>query len=83
MEEKTVKPYGVLRIGEELSYYLLEPYTQRNVFSDGTFEFLVVPFFIREFQNKIYTPRFVRTTEFNLEYSDWPEITIKVSELEE
>jgi len=77
MEEKTIKPYGKI-YWRDREYYLLEPYTQRNVFSDGTFEFLVVPF-----GQQSYTPRFIRTTEFLLEYSDWPEITIKVSELEE
>jgi len=78
MEEKTVKPYGKI-YWRDREYYLLEPYTQRNVFSDGTFEFLVVPFS----SLASFTPRFIRTTDFLLEYSDLPEIIIKVSELEE
>lgn len=80
--EKQVKPYGIVR-WRNAEYYLLEPYTARNAFSDGTFEFLVVPWFNREYEDLVLVPRFMRTTEFQLEYSPQPEITIKVSELEE
>jgi len=76
---KKIKPYGLVWTNQR-KYYLLEPYTERNVFSDGTFEFLVVPYFI---DPPAFTPRFIRTTEFSLEYAVLNEIEIKVSELEE
>ena len=80
--EKRMKPYGkVYSQGKE--YYLLEPH-QRAI-SDGTFEFLVVPYWHPEKVTFIRwpTPRFINVTEFLSEHSDEPEITITVSELEE
>ena len=79
---KKIKPYGLVWTNHK-KYYLLEPYTERNVFSDGTFEFLVVPYFHADFNPIVFTPRFIRTTEFSLEYAVVDEIEIQVSELEE
>jgi hypothetical protein len=79
--EKKIKPYGTVSSQGE-KFLLLEPYSQRNVMSDGTFEFLVVPYDAMMLIIK-YVPRFIRVTEFLLEYSDINEITIQVSKLEE
>jgi hypothetical protein len=77
--EKKIKPYGKI-YSQGREYYLLEPHPR--AMSDGTFEFLVVPYY--DFYVVPLTPRFARTTQFLLEHSDeHEEIKIKVSELEE
>ena len=80
--EKKIKPFGkVYSQGRE--YYLLEP--EPRPMSDGTFEFLVVPYWHPgQVTFTIWpTPRFVRATEFLSEHSDHEEIKITISELEE
>ncbi|MHA2094594.1 MAG: hypothetical protein ACXAD7_24405 [Candidatus Kariarchaeaceae archaeon] len=80
--EKKIKPYGkVFSQGRE--YYLLEPHPRKM--SDGTFEFLVVPYFDPETDFFVTQPvaRFVRATQFLSEHSDHKVIRISVSELEE
>jgi hypothetical protein len=78
METKEIKPFGKV-FTQNREYYLLEPHAR--AMSDGTFEILVVPY--TEYNIHAYTPRFIRTTEFLLEHSNWEAITIEVSELEE
>ena len=77
VRHKEIKPYGKI-FSHEQEYFLLAPHTEKDVWSDGTFQFLVVPF-----SSKPEVPRFIITTQFLLEYSVWDEITIVVSELEE
>lgn len=79
METKKIKPYGkVFAHGRE--YFMLAPYTERDIWSDNTFHFEVVPFFQPEFEYTPVTPRFIVTNEFLIEYSNWDEIKIKVQE---
>ncbi len=79
VKHKEIKPYGkVFSQGEE--YFLLAPHTEKDVWSDGTFRFLVVPF--TDYNFKPFVPRFIITTQFLIEYSVWDEITIIVQEPE-
>ena len=76
--EKKIKPFGKI-YSQGREYYLLEP--EPRPMSDGTFEFLVVPYFDMKSEGSV--PRFVRATQFLSEHSDHEEIKITVSELEE
>ncbi|MHA1941931.1 MAG: hypothetical protein ACW97P_09410 [Candidatus Hodarchaeales archaeon] len=78
MQTKTVKPYGIL-VSHERKYFLLAPHTEKDIWSDGTFRFLVVPFSMIS----THIPRFIWTTEFLVEYAPCDEITIQINEEEE
>lgn len=77
MKTKTVKPYGIL-VSHERKYFLLAPHTEKDIWSDGTFRFLVVPH-----SSSSHVPRFVWTTEFLVEYAPHKEIEIQINEEEE
>jgi len=82
MKTKKVKPYGKL-VTHSKEYFMLAPYTEKDIWSDGTFRFLVVPFFEYQLERKVFVPRFVWTTDFLIEYVPYSEeIEIKINEEE-